>query len=323
MRNGKERQQRRLARLRRRCRSLLGACVLLFAGPVPGMAAEIQVVLADETPYYAEALTSLRDRLEELLPGAVVRTQADSGKPLVDGDEADLLVTIGSKALGAARAASAGRGALHLFVTRDDWQQQAARDPGLTQHSALVLDQPPVHLVALARALLPKARVLAIVVGPVGRRHLEEVRDEAENLGFEPLIGTLDANDNPLAVLSPLVRVADAVLVVPDDADFNSAMAKWLLQLSFRARAPVIAFSNAYVRAGALASIFTAPQDVGREGAELIAAGLPAGGLPREMQLPRRYSLAINRDVAQALGIEVPDEAVCRQRIDAILEGRP
>lgn len=289
------------------------------------MAAEIQVVLADAAPYYAEALTSLRDRLGELLPDAVVRTQTDTdpGKALADGGEADLLVTIGSKALGATRAVPAGRGALHLFVTRDDWLQQVARDPGLAQHSALVLDQPPVHLVALARALLPKAHTLAIVLGPVGRRHLEAVRDEAENLGFEPLIGTLDANDNPLAVLSPLVRVADAVLVVPDNADFNSAMAKWLLQLSFRARTPVIAFSNAYVRAGALASVFTAPQDVGREGAELIAAGLAAGGLPREVRLPRRYSLAVNRDVAQALGIEVPDEAVCRRRIDAILEGRP
>lgn len=323
MRNGKERQQQRWARLRRGCRGLLRACVLLFAGSMPGMAAEIQVILADEAPYYGEALTSLRDRLTELRPDAVVRTHTDPGKALAEGGEADLLVAIGSKALGATRAIPAGRGALHLFVTRDDWLQQVARDPGLTQHSALVLDQPPVHLVALARALLPKARALAIVLGPVGRRHLEAVRDEAEGLGFEPLIGTLDANDNPLAVLSPLVRVADAVLVVPDNADFNSAMAKWLLQLSFRARTPVIAFSNAYVRAGALASVFTAPEDVGREGAELIAAGFTAGGLPREMRLPRRYSLAINRDVAQALGIEVPDEAVCRQRIDAILEGRP
>lgn len=323
MREEKERQRWRLARWRRRRGAWLAGCVVLFAGAGPALAAEIRVALSDEAPYYAEALTSLRTRLAELRPDAAVSVQPDSGKASLDAGEADFVVTIGSKALGVARAVPAGRGALHLFITRDDWLQQVARDPGLAQHSALVLDQPPAHLVALARALLPKARTLAIVLGPLGRRHLETVRDEAEALGFEPLAATLDANDNPLTVLSPLVRAADAVLVLPDTADFNNATARWLLQLSFRARTPVIAFSSAYVRAGALASVFTAPQDVGREGAELIAAGLAAGELPPEVRSPHGYSLAINHDVAQALGIEVPDEAVCRRRMDTILEAQP
>lgn len=318
MRERKERQERRSPRWRRWCCDLIGGCVLLVAGPA--LAAEISVTLSDETSYYVETLASLRKRLGELRPDTTVSAQSDFGTALAKGGEADLLVTIGSKAAGEARTVPVERSVLHLFVTRDDWQRDLAGVPGLARRSALVLDQPLRHQVALTRALLPKANTLAIVLGPVGRRHIEAVRDEAEASGFEPLIDILDINDNPLTVLSPLVRASDAVLVLPDTADFNSAVAKWLLQLSFRARVPVIAFSSAYVRAGALAAVFTAPQDVGRDGAELIAAGLAAGELAPGVRAPRSYSIAINQDVAKALGIDVSDEATYRQQIDAMLE---
>ena len=53
----------------------------------------------------------------------------------------------------------------------------------------------------------------------------------------------------------------------------NIATAKWILQLSYRYRVPVIAYSMAYLNGGALAAIYSSPENVGRQTADLIIAG--------------------------------------------------
>lgn len=309
---------------RRRWRILLRgllACALALAGGAPAaLGGDVQVLISNRSSYYAEAVTSLREHLAALNPG--VETRVHTG--LADGWEADdLVVTVGSDAMARLRAEQPQRAALHLFITSDSWLRQRAGDPRLADNPALVLDQPPRHLVALTRALLPRARTLTIVLGPISRKHLDQVHGEAEQAGFETLIGVLTPDANPLATLSPLVEATDAALVLPDSADFNSAVARWLLQLSFRARTPVIAFSHAYVNAGALASVFVTPEDIGREAAGILDRWLKTGEHPRGMQYPDTYSIATNPAVAKALDIELPDEQVLKARFEAVLETLP
>jgi hypothetical protein len=297
------------------------ACVLVLAGAVPAvLGADVQILITNRSSYYVQAVTSLREHLAALHPGVETEVTTDL---TADRKPEALLVTVGSDAMARLRAEHPQQAALHLFITSDSWLQQYAEDPGLAEHPALVLDQPPRHLVALTRALLPHARTLAVVLGPISRKHLGQVHGEAEKAGFEPLIGALTPDANPLAVLSPLVGATDAALVLPDSAEFNSAVARWLLQLSFRARTPVIAFSRAYVKAGALASVFVTPEDIGREAAGMLDHWLKTGEYPRGMLYPDDYSIATNAAVAKALGIELPDETVLEARFKAILETLP
>lgn len=316
----RERRPRRWAVLSRH----LLVCVLALAGlagDVPAaLGADVRILITNQSSYYVQAVTSLREHLASLHPGVETEVTTDV---TAGWEPEDLLVTVGSDAMARLRAEHPQRSALHLFITSDSWLQQRAGDPGLIENPALVLDQPPRHLVALTRALLPHARSLAVVLGPISRRHLDQVHGEAEKAGFEPLIGALAPDANPLATLSPLIEATDVALVLPDSADFNSAVARWLLQLSFRARTPVIAFSQAYVNAGALASVFVTPEDIGREAAGILDRWLKTGEYPRGMLYPDDYSIATNPAVAKALDIELPDEKVLEARFKAILEVLP
>ena len=302
------------------CRLLLAWLAALMIWAPAARCADIRILVADDAPYYLDAATSLRQRLSELDPGTQVKIDAGAGGPW---PPEDLLVTLGSRAMERLRAQYPERVALHLFVTNDAWQRQQARDPGLTDHPAVAIDAPPRHQIALVRALLPEARSLAIVLGPISRKHLELVQREATAAGFEPLIGVLGPDDNPLTTLAPLIDAADAALVLPDHADFNSAVAKWLLQVGFRERTPVIAFSQAYVTAGALASIFASPQDIGRTGAELLDRWRRTGEYPRGLSYPGHHSIVTNAAVAEALGVELPDAAQLERRVAAALEAIP
>ncbi|TNE76121.1 MAG: hypothetical protein EP334_09005, partial [Gammaproteobacteria bacterium] len=129
--------------------------------------------------------------------------------------------------------------------------------------------------------------------------------------------GYLGHEDNPVAVLRPLVQDSDVFIALPDQAILNRAIAKWILHLGFQQKVPVIGFSRAYTSAGALASIYTAPEDVGRQAGEMIAAASERDwSQPPQMQYPRYFTLSTNPAVARSLGINLPPENEIYRRIE-------
>jgi len=70
----------------------------------------------------------------------------------------------------------------------------------------------------------------------------------------------------------------------------------------------VLAFSQSYVNAGATLGIYSTPEQLGREAAELAGAALAAPGteLPAP-HYPRYFSVQVNQHVARSLGLAIPD----------------
>lgn len=296
---------------------LLLAC--LHLGAPARAAGDVRVLLASDALYYRETAASLQRHLEPLAPGISVRVHTQTENWPAD----DILVSIGSSASAELRARYPGRSALHLFITSDFWREQSAHETGLDRACAVALDQPPQRLLTLARVLVPEAHALSAVLGPVSRAHADTLTRAATALGFAPRIGILDPDENPVATLAPLVNGSQVVVVLPDSAEFNSATARWLLQLSFRARIPVIGFSRAYTDAGALAAVYSTPENIGRQGAELVAERLAHGTFPAGWQSPHYYTLTTNAAVADALGIALPTDAVLETQYAAALREPP
>ncbi|MFP5414141.1 MAG: hypothetical protein ACLGG1_03865 [Gammaproteobacteria bacterium] len=306
-------------RRHRSCTAWSFLVLLLCVGAPFQASAAVRLLLADDTPYYQETAISLQHHLRLLVPEAVVSVHTQ----MASWPEEDTLVSIGSPALSEIRARYPDRKALHLFVTGDFWREQSTRDPDLGNNTTMVVDQPPRRLLALARLLVPQARALSVVLGPISHKHCTTLDSDAAALGFEPLIRVLRPGDNPIATLSPLLNAAQVAVVLPDSADFNRAAARWLLQLSFRAQIPVIGFSRAYTDAGALASVSSTPENIGQQGAELVAERLAQGLFPPGMLQPRYYTLTTNAAVADALGIALPDTAALHARYAAALGEQP
>ena len=92
-----------------------------------------------------------------------------------------------------------------------------------------------------------------------------------------------------------------------------------MLLTSYRSRKPVISYSPAHVKSGALASIYSSPVDIGRHLALLanrILESQPHQGAAH--QFAKFYSITSNRQVARSLGITLPSEGALRQRLDEL-----
>jgi len=107
--------------------------------------------------------------------------------------------------------------------------------------------------------------------------------------------------------MEDLFESSDVYLALPDPDIINRNTLQPLLLTSYRYRIPVVAFSRAYVRAGATAAIYTPLDGLTEEAIDILAGVLAT---PRE-PLPRpRYSshfrIALNRQVARSLGMPLP-----------------
>ena len=83
----------------------------------------------------------------------------------------------------------------------------------------------------------------------------------------------LDADNKLLPVLRDLLQQNDSLLMLPRQSIYNRDTIKGVLLASYRNRKPVVSYSPAHVRSGAVASIYSSPVDIGRHLALLINQG--------------------------------------------------
>lgn len=235
----------------------------------------------------------------------------DAGTPAEGLDDvalarADLVVASGDAALSAAlRLNPRPTLAAMIGQARFDALRMAHPDRPL---SAFTLDQPAERQFRLLKAVLPDARRAGVLLGPERGDRVDLERAAAAS-GLDLFVRVIGDEAELIRGLEAVLRDSDSLIAVPDAMLSSPSAARSILLTSYRFQKPIVAFSRAYVDAGALAAIFTTPEQVA---ADLIAwlrlqkdesVQLPP---PRG---PASFDIAVNRQVARALGLSVADDA--------------
>lgn len=183
--------------------------------------------------------------------------------------------------------------------------------------SAIFIDQPPQRQLDLLCAVLPSARSVGLVIGPANERVVETYRALASSRGLTIIAERVARETELYPVLQSVLRASDVLLALPDPYIVNASTAQNLLLTSFRFRVPVIAYSAAYVRAGALAGVYSTPPQIGLEAGQVVRQFLKTGAMPQP-KYPRYFTVSVNRPLADSLGYSIADEAVISQRLQQL-----
>jgi ABC-type uncharacterized transport system substrate-binding protein len=278
----------------------------------PVTQADILLLLSSDASYYLETASSLQDTVNKALPESPGFSTINLQKTKLSdhrGPSYQLIVAIGSYATREVVNWGGETPVLSIFTPKNAYESAwSAHDKATARPaSAIFLDQPLSRVITLASLLKPQATRFSTIFGPASRGLEAELKTLTAARGLILKHGYLDKEDNPVSVLRPVVSGTDLFIALPDQAVLNRAIAKWILHLSFQQKVPVIGFSKAYTVAGALASIFSSPDDIGRQAGEQISQWLrnPASTLG-EPQYPRYFSITTNPAIARSLGISLP-----------------
>ena len=268
--------------------------------------------------YDVALVMSQRSGSAQAFADAFMREAVASGHRVTDVGEAggeldepamaraDLVVANGEAAL-AAVLSGPPRPTLGVMLGRAGYDALRARYPQ-AELSAFTLDQPAVRQLRLLRAVLPESKRVGALFSN-GRPDAQPLRDAAAASGLDLATATVDAEAELIIRLEAALRRADAFVAIPDPLLSQPASARVILLTSYRFQKPVFAFSRAYVDAGALAAVFTTPSQAATDVVKWMD-GQPAGRLTLPSpRAPASYEIAVNRQVARALGISLPPDA--------------
>lgn len=228
----------------------------------------------------------------------------------------DLVVPLGLKATRAAVQLDPAIPVLATLLPRQAYETLLAG--GISPRrlfSALVLDQPLERQLGLIRLVLPKAERVGVLLGPNTLAQQTELTRAGQQAGFDLSIEAVTKPSDIFAAQRELLRDNEVLLALPDPQVLNQGTLMSYLVSAYRARVPVIGFSQSFTEAGALASVFSTPEQIGRQLSEIVT-GMANGRAARPARLiyPRYFKVYVNRQVARSLELDIaPDDRLQKQ----------
>lgn len=311
-------------------RVLLALCLTLPCRVTATDTGTVWILSDQDNTDHAQLVDAFTDRLADTgtQPLRVHRIGLDATADQLPSDPnilgRDVILAVGSAAAQHAKHIAQRTPILHVLIPRLLYESEYADHPRTASHSALFIDQPLTRQLNLCRIVMPSARHIGVLYGPSSQQLEPLLRAAAAAQQLSLHAGRPAKGANPVSSMKAILDDSQLLLALPDPEVFNRYTVAGLLLTAYHRQVPIIGFSDAYVRAGALAAVFTTPEQIGQEAAEILrTAHTPRGWKLPAPAYPTYFSVAVNRQVARSLVLPVPDQGTLQSALQRMEPKQP
>ena len=188
------------------------------------------------------------------------------------------------------------------FAMIIDWQRYGLNE----RASGISIELPVDALLTRFKLLLPKLSRLGIIYSDqASSATLADAGAAAEALGIELVREQVKYSDEVPGAYRRIRSRIDALWMVPDPVVVTHDNFRYLADRTLHDGVAFLAFSENFVRAGALLSVAPDYATMGSQAAALIDRMVASRAMLPSVQAPIGSSLVINAATARALGIDV------------------
>ena len=299
-------------------KSVIISLILLFLLPTISFADNLKVTLITSSTTDAYTITadsiktSLKNnRFNNVLIKTITANEIFAARKSLS-NSTDLFVPIGQHALKETLKYSGDTPVLASLISKYDFDRviRNRRHPENNNIGAIYIDQPLSRHLLFSKLVLPNVNRFSFIINSDNKYYIDKLNSLDEE---SHRIGILNHGDNVIATLSHALKDADAIIAIPDPIIFNLRTTRRILLSTYRKRIPVIGFSESYVKAGALAAIYSTPEFIGKQTGEVISRFIKQDSSKnKSFYLPRThakyFSISINKRVSRSLGLPVINE---------------
>jgi putative ABC transport system substrate-binding protein len=191
-------------------------------------------------------------------------------------------------------------------------------------HTVVLIDQPAYRFIHLARVVFPDIESLGYLYGDASAEYVPQLAKAATGHKIDFHAIALNRDRRLTSMLREAYSTNDVVLVLPDPYLFNRRVLQGLLLASLRAKKPLIGYSESYINAGALLALYSTPEQLGRQSAEVAVCYLQ--DCPDDtvvVRYARYFSVGVNKVIARQMRISLPDPDDIQARIKALESDQP
>lgn len=275
---------------------------------------KLTVVVSSENSAYQTVVRTIRTNLQSNIQ--IDEFSLDSIDSIAARPR--LLLTVGSAALESALRKFPNQPLIACFLPRRVFEELLTHTQRTQKNTtAIFIDQSMLRQLTLARLISPEGTTIGTVFGASSKDERQRFNQAAQTTQFSVKATSLESDDNPINILQPIIQGSDIFLAVPDQSAFNRASAKWSLYIALRSKKPLLGFSEKYVDAGALAAVFSTPEQIGKHTAETLDKFLTTGILPPSAH-PKYFTVKTNQNSAQTIQIKLPDNEALQHQLEEV-----
>ncbi|WP_241956414.1 ABC transporter substrate-binding protein [Marinobacter maroccanus] len=223
------------------------------------------------------------------------------------------IITVGPAAFSRARQANRSAHILAMLVDKSFISGFAERSPG--QITGVLYDVPLIRQALTGKAILPQATKIALLATADSVELYEPLIDELPAYGMSARIFLVDSNDKLIPTLVRALGYGDFLLAAPDSAIYNPRTIKHILLTAYRRNQIVIGPTQAYVKAGSLASSYAPFPEMVELANDFLERFFESGQFP-EPSYPEHFRVEVNAQVARSLNIPLPSREDIATRVD-------
>jgi len=285
----------------------------------------VTILLSEDGPAYTEFSTQLSNLLTQGSSKSTVKVlilSAYKNEDLPRNASNQVLIAVGTPAMTAIAQKPPAMAVMNVMVPRNTFQKiakQYGRNQDPHHFSAIYFDQPWSRQLSLIRAALPGRNRLGILLSKESAEMLTGLQTAAKDTDVQISIETVNDDSELLPALRRLLNMSDSLLALPDAAIYNRNNIPSILLTSYRQKVPFFGFSASYVKAGALAAVYSSPAQIAQQVAEVIQA-LPSPAYLPLPQYPRYFSVNVNTQVSRSLSLEIEDETSLMRKLKSPTE---
>lgn len=273
--------------------------------------ADVVLVRSHSSPkaakLYNEAIEGVRQGLStsfEIIPmqGNLVSAQNLAQKVL--SSRPKVVVTVGVKASAALKDRIKDIPLVFCMVSHTI--QKKWKAPNAT---GVTMQPSPADQLKAFKKVIPKLRRIGLVYYPkLSGSFVDAARTAAKAQGLEIVAAKIqDRKEVPSALKKALAK-SDGFWILRDGKVVNQEFFSQVLMIQAQRKIPVMAFSERFVKKGALCSFSSGYRSQGKQAAKLVNAIL-SGKKPSELPIQAPDgTLTINTTAASKIGISIPPE---------------
>ena len=187
--------------------------------------------------------------------------------------------------------------ALHLLIKENIKKENSYL------YSAIYIDQPIDRQARLIRNLSSNFKTVGVLYGKNSYSRKKSVSKTLKKHKLHTSDITVLDRTELITETRYLSENSDVLLAIPDNTIYNRRSIKGILLTTYRNQIPVIGYSKAYVKAGALAAVFSTPENISKHAIEILLKNKTFNYISATRSHPKYFDVSINKKVARSLSI--------------------
>ena len=227
-------------------------------------------------------------------------------------EQYDLIISVGSDAAMAIAKHKVKQTVIHTLIPENESLLAKAPCKKVNCYQVYI-NQPAIRYVKLFKSLFTKSNRLVLATTQTSAKQSLQLNVAADKHDINYKVINIDPKQNVARSLINQLDKDDVLLALPNPAIYNSRYSKNVILSAYHKNIPIIAYSKAFSKAGALISLYSGIGDVAGKTAKLVET-IYNNGLPEQKTYyPDSFSIEINSAVARSLNISIePKNTIMR-----------